>query len=354
MSTAVSRDKLAHEWAEMRTDKRGIRIRDAADHLGCSEAELLLSAEQSPDLFPDLNVALLDGEAAELFELTPRFGHVMALTRNDAVVSETYGSYADIERHGNGALVHTEGIDLRTDFSHWHHAFAVESKRGDHSLLGLQFFDADGTAVHKVYLTDRSPREAFFDARERFAAGAQVQPAFTAAPPSVDAAGADTVDRKALRAGWRGLTNVHGFTGLLKSLGVRRLAAVRQIGPEFATRVSTTGYRDLLEAARDAGIPIMVFVRSRGCTQIHSGPIEKLMESGEYFNIFDPEFHLHIREPRLAEAWIVKKPTKEDIVTALEFYGPGGELCLQIFGVRDKEGKESPAWRHCVESVPAV
>lgn len=95
----------------------------------------------------------------------------------------------------------------------------------------------------------------------------------------------------------------------------------------------------------------MVFVRSPGCTQIYKGTIGRLMDSGEYFNVFDPEFHLHMREPRLTEAWVVRKPTAEDTVTALEVYGADGELCLQVFGVRDDEGHESPDWRACVESL---
>lgn len=357
MSTAISTGDLAKRWASLKQDSPSLRARDAAELIGCSEGELLAAAAAKPGIVPGLEVSRLGGKPSEVFLAVPDLGRVMALTRNEAVVSETYGVYADIEHHGNRGLVHADGIDLRLDFSHWHHCFAVRVQAGKKERLSLQFFDVDGTAVHKVHLTDDSDVQAF----ERIVADAEPDatgtPAaaagatFGPAKPSADRQGSDQVDPEELRARWAELTNVHQFSGMLRKLGIRRLAAVRAVGRAFAEPVAADSYRALFSAVKEGEVPVMVFVRSPGCTQIYKGTIGRLMDSGEYFNVFDPEFHLHMREPRLAEAWVVRKPTAEDTVTALEVYGADGELCLQVFGVRDDEGHESPDWRACVESL---
>ena len=350
MSTTTSND-LAQQWADLKREAPHLRARDAAERLGCSEAALLSAASITPEAQDGLEVNPLGGEPSDLLAQVSRLGRVMALTRNDAVVSETYGAYGDIEHGGSRGLVHNDGIDLRIDFSHWHHVFAVRSRSSARELSSLQFFDRDGTAVHKVYLTAESGRAAYDRIVNDQAADDRYSPQFRAAEPSTDRRGSTDVDVEALRERWSKLTNVHQFAGMLHSLGVSRHAAVRHVGPEFASPAPKTAYRTVLSAVREAGIPIMVFVRSPGCTQIYTGSVNKLMESGEYYNVFDEEFHLHIREPRIADAWVVRKPTTEDTVTSLEVYGLDDELSVQLFGVRDAERKESRVWRDCLEGL---
>ena len=50
----------------------------------------------------------------------------------------------------------------------------------------------------------------------------------------------------------------------------------------------------------------MVFVGNRGCIQIHSGTVTKLVEAGPWFNVFDSQFNLHLREDKIAEIWVTK------------------------------------------------
>ncbi|MFW6294021.1 MAG: ChuX/HutX family heme-like substrate-binding protein, partial [Spirochaetota bacterium] len=326
MSSTTNTITLAQRWADLERGGKGVRIRDAAEQLGCSEAELLASIQERPDLRLDYAVTRLGADDLRpLFAEIPKLGRVMALTRNEAVVSETYGEYGEIDLHANTAVVHTEGIDLRVDFTHWRHAFAVTMKRPRGELRGLHFFDADGTAVHKVYLTDDSDHAAYDEACGRFAApaGEPIGPhalEVAEARPAPDRRGGSEVDPETLRDAWRAVGNVHRFQAMLARLKVNRLAALRAVGTEFARPAAADSHRTVLEGARDGEIPIMVFVRSPGCTQIHTGPVRKLARADEYFNVFDPDFHLHVREPRLAEAWLVRKPVAEDTVTSIEIY----------------------------------
>lgn len=305
---------------------------------------------ERPDLHRGLSTRQITGSLAECFSRVSELGTVMALTRNEAVVSETHGDYGEVHQRGQAALVHSDGIDLRVDFDHWHYGFVVHMSSHGRELDSLQFFDCDGTAVHKIYLEKGSNR-ATFDEIKASASPRPPQLSLAPAAPSPDTLGGSEVDPAELRDRWRKLTNVHQFTGMLKQLGVSRLAAVKAVGEEFARPAAEDAHRLLLQAARDRRIPLMVFVRSPGCTQIHSGPIERLSARGEYYNVLDPSFNLHIRETRLAEAWIVQKPTKEDTVTSIEIYGENEEVCLQFFGVRDDGGLEDPRWRELALSL---
>jgi putative hemin transport protein len=340
---------LAERWHKLK-QQESLRIRDAAERLGCSELELLVGAMERADLHPGLKARQITGSLAECFSRVSELGTVMALSRNEAVVSETHGDYGEVHQRGQAAVVHSEGIDLRVDFTHWHYGFVVHMSSHGRQLDSLQFFDFDGTAVHKIYLDEGSNR-AVFDQMKAAASPQPPQLSLAPAAPSPDTIGGSEVDPAELRDRWRKLTNVHQFTGMLKQLDVSRLAAVKAVGEEFARPAAEDAHRRLLQAARDQQIPLMVFVRSPGCTQIYSGPIERLSARGEYYNVLDPSFNLHIRETRLAQAWIVQKPTKEDTVTSIEIYGDEGEVCLQFFGVRNDAGAEDQRWRELALSL---
>ncbi len=47
-------------------------------------------------------------------------------------------------------------IDLRLFMDHWEFGFAVTDETEEGPRRSLQFFDRDGTAVHKIYLTAES------------------------------------------------------------------------------------------------------------------------------------------------------------------------------------------------------
>src|SRR5690625_5981260 len=78
----------------------------------------------------------------------------------------------------------------------------------------------------------------------------------------------------------------------------------------------------------------MVFVVNDGCVQIHSGPVKRLKTVGEWYNILDPGFNLHLKEEAVAECFVVVKPTSDGPVTAHEVFDAEGELILQFFGKR--------------------
>ncbi len=99
---------LAQRWQALREKNEKLRIRNAAEQLGVSEAELLATRVGN-------GVTRLNNDFKKLFTEVESLGIVMALTRNDAMVHEKTGQYKDLSIHGNMGLA-LGVIDLRIFF----------------------------------------------------------------------------------------------------------------------------------------------------------------------------------------------------------------------------------------------
>jgi putative hemin transport protein len=95
----------------------------------------------------------------------------------------------------------------------------------------------------------------------------------------------------------------------------------------------------------------MVFVGNPGMLQIYSGPIQKVVSIGAWINVMDPRFNLHLRSDSVAQAWIVRKPTADGIVTSVELFNDNGEAIAMFFGERKPGKPELTAWRTLVDEL---
>lgn len=77
------------------------------------------------------------------------------------------------------------------------------------------------------------------------------------------------------------------------------------------------------------------------------------MRGMAWLNVLDPGFSLHLREDRIAQAWVVEKPTDDGIVTSLELFDDAGGLMAMCFGARKPGERELPAWRALLKPLPA-
>ena len=348
---------LRTTFAAFRDENPKTRIRTAARELGVSEAELVATGVDG-DAVP---LARPDGGWRELLHEIEPFGEVMALTRNDACVHEKHGVYDNVSTDlpHKMALVLDEPIDLRLFCGRWASAFAVATPMGDGHRRSVQFFDAHGDAVHKIFLTDKSDRaayDAFVQAHraDGLAPSAGSGQALEVEPrpaPEPDTPDAD-LEVGAFLEGWAGLQDTHDFFPLLRDHGVGRTQALRLAEGRFTEPAEPVAVRRALEAAAETGTPIMVFVGNPGAIQIHSGPVERLLERGPWFNVLDPTFNLHLDETQISHAWVVVKPTEDGDVTALEAYDDQGRQIVQLFGKRKPGVPELAEWREIVAGLP--
>ena len=349
MTTTLSPDKnLKARWLRLREGESGLRARDAATRLGVSEGELV--AARCGD-----DSVRLEGPWGELIKRLPELGEVMALTRNDHVVHEKTGIFEKVSVMGAMGLVLGRDIDLRLFLGRWVSGFAVAEPAQDGVRHSLQFFDASGTAVHKVYLRDASDFAAYERLIGDFIADDQ-SPGLAAHPvPAPEPQRPDSaIDREALRERWLALQDVHDFHSLLTEFGLGRVQALRLAGEDLARPVAPSSFRTALERAAAESLPIMVFVGSPGVVQIHTGPIANLRTVGPWFNVLDPGFNLHLREDGVAGAWVVRKPTRDGIVSALEVYDAAGGQIAWMFGERHEGEPEQQAWRALLGNLTAA
>ncbi|SDI21297.1 hemin-degrading factor [Chryseobacterium jejuense] len=340
MSTIVN--DLKAKWEALKAENPHVRIRNAAAQFEVSEAELLVTSigEGVTVLNPDFPGILTEAE---------KLGKVMALTRNDECVHERKGIYQNGDFSSPHAQLFVgEDIDLRIFLNHWKFAFAVVE--GDKK--SLQFFGKDGLALHKIYLTKNSDEAAFDAITEQFKAEDQNQ-AFTfeaVAPKQAEKPDAE-IDVEGFKKAWTELKDTHDFFMMTRKFGVSRTQALRLAPEGFTQKIDNSKVVNILEEASEKGTPIMVFVGNRGIIQIHTGNVKKTLWHQQWFNVMDPDFNLHLDVTKIAEAWIVKKPTEDGEVTAIEVFNKEGDFIAQFFGKRKPGIPELQEWKDLVATL---
>ncbi len=343
---------VRHEWFTLRDAGEGLRALDIAKRLGVSEAELVASvcgADAGP-----VRATRLEAAWPAFIARMPRLGRVKAITRNAHAVIEVEGRYDNVEFFGTmGQSV--SDVDLRIFSSRWKHGFAVEEETRHGVRKSLQFFDPHGLALHKVYALAATDAVAYRELINEHAhadpsPGLAVEPRPAPPPRRPDA----EVDVEGLRAAWRALTNTHEFHGLLRRFGATRTQALALAGPDLAYRVDPAALEASLREASRVELPIMIFVGNPGLVQIYSGPVRRVAPVGGWANVLDPAFNLHVWREGVAEAWLVRKPTADGVITSLEFYDAAGEQIALFVGKRKDNQPESPVWRSLAEAQPAA
>lgn len=338
---------LKNQWKVLKAATPHLRTRNAAEQLGVSEAELL--ATQIGE-----TVTRLKTEFSSILTEIESLGKVMALTRNDECVHERKGIYLNPDFSSpHAGLFVGEDIDLRIFLSAWDKAYAVSETSEHGTRKSLQFFGKDGLAIHKIYLTPDSNEAAFDTLVEKYKSENQEVTETTNEVAALPSEKPDIeIDVEGFQKAWVELKDTHEFFGMLKKFGVTRTQALR-LAPNdfFAKKVEKEVIVTLLEEAAKQKLPIMVFVGNRGNIQIHTGTVRKTMWHGTWFNVMDPDFNLHLDMSKIAQTYIVRKPTEDGVVTAVEVFNDKGEIIVQFFGKRKPGIPELEGWREIVAGL---
>jgi putative hemin transport protein len=286
---------------------------------------------------------------------------MMALTRNDSVVHEKTGVYTRVSGEAGIGMVLGRDIDLRLFLAQWHAGFAVMEvgpSPSAPSRRSLQFFNAHGRAIHKVFAREATDLAALEAVISRFADPLATTSFGVEAEPWIAPAGCEGIDAGSFLAQWAQTQDTHEFFGLIRRFGLQRQQAFRLAEGRFAWRLAPVAVSELLHGAARARTPIMVFVGSGGCIQIHTGLVHRIEalqgQGGEWLNVLDPGFNLHLRTDHIAEVWHVEKPTADGLVTSVEVFSARGELMAMFFGERKPGQPELVAWRALVAQLPSL
>jgi putative hemin transport protein len=336
--------QLREAWRELRAREPQLRQRDAAARLGVSEAELVASQLGQ-------GATLLDTRWMEILTALESCGPLTALSRNEVAVIEHKGAYMNVSNEGPMARAEVPHLDLRLFLRTWKYAFAYVEALDDGPRHSVQVFDERGGAVHKVFLGKEADPAAWQALLAAHAVTATTIEPPARRPPRQERPDAD-IDVAGLTAAWSALQDTHEFHGLLRTFNVGRTQALR-LTPTWATRVSPLAHRRVFEACRDLPLPLMVFVGNRGIIQIHTGIPRKLVQMERWFNVMDPDWNLHLLEGGVDSAWVVRKPTKDGVVTSLELFDGDGEIIALLFSKRHDGQREEPRWTETLSALPA-
>lgn len=329
-------------YQQAKIDHPGKYARDLAGLLDVSEAELTHArvGEDTRRLHTDARILLTELE---------QVGVTKSITRNSYAVHEQMGRYRNQHLNGHaGLILNPRELDLRLFLNQWASVFALSetNKRGvRHSI---QFFDHQGDALHKVYTTEETDLPAWMALVERHLSEENPVLELKAAEAT---AGNATPDNEKIDREWREMTDVHQFFQLLSRHTLTRQQAFRAVGNDLAYRVGNNAVTQLLDAALALQNEIMIFVGNRGCVQIFTGQIERLMPQEGWVNVFNRRFTLHLSEGAIAESWITRKPTKDGFVTSLELFAADGTQIAQLYGQRTEGQPEQTQWREQVAAL---
>lgn len=338
---------LKTQWDALKKEQPHLRIRNAAQVLGVSEMELLATKIGN-------GVTRLKPEMKEILSEIESLGKVMALTRNEECVHERKGVYLNGDfSNAHAGLFVGEDIDLRIFLMHWKKAFAVIEENARGISKSLQFFGKDGEAIHKIFLTPDSIEAAFETLVTKYTDENQDPIETTEAYQiNLDEKPDDEIDTKGFQQAWLDLKDTHNFFTMLRTFGVTRTQALRLAPSAYhAQQISKDAIVTMLEEAVKTKTPIMVFTGNRGNIQIHTGRIRKTMWHQDWYNIMDPDFNMHLDMSKIAQTWVVRKPTEDGIVTSIEVFNEMGDSIVQFFGKRKPGIPELEEWQQIIEKL---
>jgi putative hemin transport protein len=326
-------------------DSQKLRQREAATAMKVSEAQAVAA-------FVGVNVVRLKPDFMGLIAQMPRLGAVMTLTRNEAAVHEKDGVFEKVSAEGHVGLVLGSDIDLRVFHRRWAFAFAVREMSAHGEMKSFQFYDGQGEAVFKVFLRPHSDHAAFDALVAQWSDSEQSAELALKAEESAPLPRADAeIDVVNFHAAWDAMQDTHDFFPLLRKFDLTRTQALRLAEARYVTRLADNVIEPLLVEAARAAVPIMVFVGNAGMIQIHTGPVTNIRTMGNWVNVLDERFNLHLRSDLVASAWLVRKPTADGIVTSVELFDAQGENIAMLFGARKPGAPELASWRDLVGTL---
>lgn len=328
--------QLYDHWLRLKQQHPKRYARDIARLMDISEAELT-HARVGHDAWR------LQGEIRDIIAALEAVGETKSLCRNEYAVHEQIGRYQNQHLADHAGLVlNPRALDQRLFLHQWASAFHVREATARGERQSIQFFDHQGDAILKVYTTDNTDFSAWGMLLAKFIYADN--PAL-ALKPAEEIVMTPAPDARQVEAEWREMRDVHQFFSLLKRHQLTRQQAFRLVADDLAQRVDNSALEHLLQQALHDKNEIMIFVGNRGCVQIFTGAVEKLVPMDNWLNIFNPHFTLHLMADSIAESWVTRKPSGDGLVTSLELFAADGTQIAQLYGQRTEGQAEQAQWR---------
>lgn len=284
---------LREQWAELRFQNPDLRPLELAEKLGVTEAELVACRVGYGV------TRLAEDSIADIYLTLPEVGPITALSQNCACIHENNASFKTIHRNRNLINIGADNLNLQAYIGCFSYAFAVIEESHGKMLESIQFFDAYGRAVHKIYRQPNTNQKLWNRLINTFTAWDQV--------PFI-----------IIRAGQRQALDLTLRQQIKKS--------------ELSSMADNSTAEYLLYKLSTSSLPVMIQTNTDGLLQINSGSICNVKKMGCWLNILDNDFNLHLRYDLIDKTIVSKQKTINGSITSIDLYDKSGRQIVRFFG----------------------
>lgn len=341
MAVEFDRTSLLLEKNRCINEKK--RARNAAQIMGISELLYVLLG----DLVRIKFIAKRDFKAL----LNAISGlYAMVLTRNDTVVLEHSG-ILNLEEYESG-LIGWRADEWQTEFelSCWDYAIWIEGE----ARPTIQFYDAAGDAIHKIFAVKETDVSAFtriiepflqdpYDWAREAGVGATFLNAdrdtgiehwfFTKLKNQITGQEGTTncqmIDKEALLLDWRLLAHRNNIGPLFKQYKISRPRGYALLS-EGVFQLEYALLQHLFTSVKEQQLGVKITVTNAGALQTHRGGLNKMVTVGPWFNVLDPKFNMHLMESEIATVWLLTKGFDDDYLAHIECFDQHERLVLSL------------------------
>ena len=263
---------LKHQWADLiqKPEHQKIRIKDAADILNVSEAELLSTTIGEKSDF------LRVPNWLQLFKEIVSLGPMMYLVRNDYAVHEMTIPINNVQKKTSFILLWNEDEYVKIIDSCIKYAFYTSGIARGNKIYSIQMFDSLGKAILKIYLKN-DKLEKFKEIKNQY-------------KTDYDYELQKMEKRDSSRTDWN-------------------KSDQEQLDWVIKDNFSITKY---LEDVVTNNKKISIQISNDGAESMYSGTIKNVIHKFGWLNIMDPTFNLHVKDMQINKIWADKH--NKDIV----------------------------------------
>ncbi len=250
----------------------------------------------------------------------------------------------------NRGMALDEALEVRLFFNHWHHGFAMQEQTPAGIRHSLQFFDINGTAVHKIYLTKDSNRFAYRSLVGAYEASNQ-SPCqwFASLPQATTLRSCETINSAFAR--WQNSRECQDFHDFLRSSILWQNHAFEPSVIGQTRPFDPSLFSLLMDSVADQALEISILIGNPGAVQIYSGPFCNASSAEQRFAAQYEQFNLQLIENAIAGAWVVEEVTALGKLASVELHDKEGKV-IALIACQHTQGKpKNEAWYRIVNAL---
>ena len=278
-------NKLKIDWDKFNSnpDNKSVRIRDAANKLNVTEAELLSTKINKSVYYLKIS------DYNNFFNKLLKVDKIMLLIRSNFVVHEKIIDTKSVIFDKNKIIDKENKCPiLNFDLKSFQHVFFEKKIHQNKNLLSFQFFDYEGNSIIKTYLKGKDEK-LFNKIANEYCVDYNYE--------------------------LQDVSKAKHFKFECEFIKNDNLKLIEKI-----KRFDQFMLRDILESASKGKFPIQLHALGNYANQYHFGKVKNIMDFGPWINVIDKKFNIHAMEKNISQIFIIKNQFNGNEQYAVEFY----------------------------------